>query len=186
MSNVFEKFQYHRQDGNSVLIREAQPSDAADLLSYVEDLAGETAYLTMVPGEFSLTEAQEAAYLAQCHESPNQIYIVAEIDGYLVGSASLSSSSRIRIRHVCTLGISVRQAYWQQGIGRALLKSIIGWARANVMLTKMDLSVRADHRAAIALYRSVGFVDEGRRSRQLKVDGIDFDTIEMGLLLSAD
>ena len=77
------------RDGQTLTIREAKPGDAAELLAYIEQLAGETQFLTMEPGEFSLTEEQEAHYLRQCAESPNQAYIVGCIDGVIVASMNL-------------------------------------------------------------------------------------------------
>ena len=173
------------RDGRTLTIREAKPGDAAELLAYIEQLAGETQFLTMEPGEFSLTEEQEAHYLRQCADSPNQAYIVGCIDGVIVASASLGASNRVRIRHVCELGMSVKKDYWRLGIGRMLLNYLVAWARANPILVKMDLSVRADNDGAIALYRSFGFVEEGRHRRRMYAGGVYYDTIAMGLDVDA-
>ena len=56
---------------------------------------------------------------------------------------------------------------------------------ANPILVKMDLSVRADNDGAIALYRSFGFVEEGRHRRRMYAGGVYYDTIAMGLDVDA-
>ena len=49
---------------------------------------------------------------------------------------------------------------------------------------RVDLEVRADNTAAIALYTTAGFKLEGRKSIGLFLGGRYHDTIEMGLLLN--
>ncbi len=51
-------------DGRTVEIRAAVPADAAAMLEYLEAVSGESDFLTFGPGEFELTEAQEAEHLA--------------------------------------------------------------------------------------------------------------------------
>ncbi len=69
------------------------------------------------------------------------------------------------------------------GVGSALLAAAIEWARENE-LHKLCLSVFPHNERGIALYRRFGFVEEGRRVRQMRrSSGELWDTIEMGLLL---
>ena len=53
--------------------------------------------------------------------------------------------------------------------------------RANPILTKLDLQVRADNVAAIALSRGRGFGQEGVLRNPFAVDGELFDFIAMGI-----
>ena len=171
------------KDGRTLVIREAEAADAEMALALVDRVAGESTFLTMEPGELGMTVEQEAAFFERCRDSPNQLYLLALVDGQLVGTAGLGASPRRRLRHRCVLGMSVRKDHWRLGIGRALLDALLGWARANPMLTYMSLEVREDNQGAIALYRALGFVEEGRLLRRFQVDEIYYGTLAMGLPL---
>ena len=58
-------------------------------------------------------------------------------------------------------GVSVRKAFWGLGIGRALTEACIECAKA-AGYKQIELDAVADNKAALALYRSVGFVEYGR------------------------
>ena len=77
--------------------------------------------------------------------------------------------------------MSVSRAFWRLGIGGALRDHLLSWARTNPILKKLDLRVRVDHAAAIALYRGRGFTEEGGLRNQFVVDGEFFDLLAMGI-----
>jgi RimJ/RimL family protein N-acetyltransferase len=56
----------------------------------------------------------------------------------------------------------------EEGIGRALLTTLIGWAEDHSTLEKLCLRVHATNARAIALYSALGFREEGRATRELK------------------
>jgi RimJ/RimL family protein N-acetyltransferase len=73
------------------------------------------------------------------------------------------------------------------GIGRRLLGKAIAWARDNPRLEKIELHVRSGNARAMHLYESVGFVEEGRLQRRLKLaDGGYVDDVVMGLFVDGD
>ena len=81
------------------------------------------------------------------------------------------------------LGMAVVREWRGRGVGSALLAAAIESARARG-LHKVSLEVFAHNGAAIALYRTFGFVEEGRRVKQYRrQSGELWDAIEMGLLL---
>jgi len=81
------------------------------------------------------------------------------------------------------LGMSVAREWRGYGVGTALLTEAIGWARAQG-LHKLILGVFVHNAAGIALYRKLGFVEEGRRVKHYRrSSGELWDSIEMGLLL---
>jgi RimJ/RimL family protein N-acetyltransferase len=70
-----------------------------------------------------------------------------------------------------------------RGIGTALVAAAIDWGREH-RLHKLTLSVFPHNEAAIGLYRKFGFVEEGRRVKQMRrANGELWDLIEMGLQL---
>jgi len=85
--------------------------------------------------------------------------------------------------HVGEIAILVSNAQRGAGLGRALMEMAIDWARA-VGLAKLSLRVFPDNERAIALYRSLGFRDEGLVRGEVRMPSGDRDMLLMGLALS--
>jgi RimJ/RimL family protein N-acetyltransferase len=106
--------------------------------------------------------------------------LVAVADGgELVGSISVEPS-----RHgFGEIAMAVLRDWRGRGVGSALLAAAVEWAREHG-LHKLSLSVFPHNAAGIALYRKFGFVEEGRRVKQLRrSSGELWDVVDMGLLL---
>lgn len=84
--------------------------------------------------------------------------------------------------HVGSLGMGLLPGYRGKGLGRQLVEATIQQAR-QLGLEKIELSVYATNLPAIALYRSMGFVEEGRKKRSRMIDGVYDDVILMALHL---
>jgi RimJ/RimL family protein N-acetyltransferase len=81
------------------------------------------------------------------------------------------------------IGMLVAREWRNHGVGTALVAAAIEWARARG-LHKLTLGVFPHNEAAIALYRKLGFVEEGRRRSHIRrANGELWDLVEMGLLL---
>jgi RimJ/RimL family protein N-acetyltransferase len=81
------------------------------------------------------------------------------------------------------LGMLVDRGWRGRGVGSALLRAGIDWARDRG-LHKLCLEVFPHNTAAIALYSKFGFAEEGRRVRQYRrASGELWDSILMGLPL---
>ncbi|MEK6454291.1 N-acetyltransferase [Caldifermentibacillus hisashii] len=73
--------------------------------------------------------------------------------------------------------MSVAQEYRNLGVGRALLKILLNWAKDNPIIEKVYLEVFAKNTAAIALYKKSGFIEEGRKVKGVKIDQQTYDDI---------
>lgn len=167
-----------------VIIREARPSDAAQIIAYVNRLIEEpNSNLEMSPGEFTHTVEQEAGFLSDFAQSENSIYLVAEVEGKIVGSLNCRGSYRKAIRHAVTLGMSVDQAYRGQGIGSQLMARAIEWAKDTGIVKRIELAVFERNVIAIHLYQKFGFEIEGKRRKAGFRDGAYHDGLIMALLL---
>ena len=170
------------KDGRSLHIRTALAADARTILDHVHAVSAESDYLNFGPGEFELTEAQEAEYLARCETADNQLYFIGLVDGQLVSTLNFTSGRRARVRHSGEFSLSVRQAYWGLGIGGFMMDALIAWAQGH-QISKINLRVRADNARGVALYEHKGFAIEGTLRREIYIDGRYFDHYWMGLLL---
>jgi RimJ/RimL family protein N-acetyltransferase len=109
------------------------------------------------------------------------------LDGTLVALAAGKVVGELRVEPSWLgfgeIGMMVAAPWRGRGVGTALVAAAIDWARARG-LHKLTLSVFSHNDAAIALYRKLGFVDEGLRKKQIRrANGELWDLIEMGLLL---
>lgn len=93
----------------------------------------------------------------------NALSLVAEIDGAVIGVASLHPlNDSLRQSHVRALGITVAQSAQGSGVGTALMQGLLDWADQWAQVKRIELRVNVDNLRAIALYKKFGFVEEGR------------------------
>ena len=91
-----------------ILIREAVPSDADELIAHVNALADEVGiYIALSSGEFKLTSDEERKFLEEFASSKNSIFLVADFEGEIIGNLNCHGGSRSATRHSATLGMSV-------------------------------------------------------------------------------
>jgi len=76
--------------------------------------------------------------------------------------------------------MSVRRHWWGKGIGGALLDALLAWSSSRGLIGRVNLRVRTDDEAAVALYRSHGFEVEGTIRDQFRIQGESFDLHVMG------
>lgn len=169
------------KNGEALVIREAQKKDAGRILEYVNKIAGETDFLRFGPGEFKMSLEDEENFIESRRKSLNQFFIIAEINGTIVGSLGFNGDDKPRIQHTGEFGCSVLKEYWGFGIGTTLIETLIEWAKSSGIIKKLNLKVRPDNGRAIRLYERFGFVREGLITRQHFVDGKFYDNIFMGL-----
>lgn len=168
------------RDGRPVRIRRAEPDDAAAVLAYLGRVGGESINLTFGAEGPGFTEEEEREYLARVAAADNSLAIVALAGEEIVGALTFDGGRRPRMRHAGEFGISLLQAYAGQGLGRALLEYMLAWAERGGVVRKINLKVRADNIPAIRLYERMGWVHEGRTTRDTFIDGEFNDCLLMG------
>ena len=113
---------------------------------------------------------------------PDDVLLVAEVTGEVVGNAGLHANGRGRRRHVANVGMSVRDDWQGRGIGTALLAALIDIADNWLNYHRLRLEVYTDNALAIALYRKFGFEVEGTLREDAFRDGRYVDAYAMGRL----
>lgn len=168
----------------TVVIREARPDDAAQLIAYLRRVFAEPGVnLITEVDEFNPTTESEARIINDMARATNSLFLVAESGGRIVGQLTLDGGKRRNVRHAAILGITVDQEWRGQGVGRCLMEYAIEWAREGAILTRIELHVFARNVNAIRLYESCGFEHEGHRRRAVRRDGTYLDDLVMSLLL---
>ena len=157
------------RDGRACVLRSGTERDGQALLDSFVLTHTQTEYLIDYPDEITMTVEEETQFLKEKSESENEIELLAELDGNVIGSAGIwCVRNREKLRHRAGFGISIDQACWGLGIGRALTEACIECAKA-AGYTQLELDVLADNEKALALYRSVGFTEYGRNPRGVKL-----------------
>ena len=166
----------------TVTIRAARVEDAPLLAAAERAIAATPGLLVSLPAE--LTDERFAQKIAALDGADNGRYLVAETAGELVGHGLLDPLPLAAVRHVVHLTLAVHPGWQGRGVGRALLASLIDWARAAPAVEKIELHVRASNAAAQALYRKLGFAEIGRWQRKVRIaPGQYVDDVAMELLV---
>ena len=153
------------KDGRACTLRNGTASDGQALLDVFNLTHTQTDYLLTYPEELSYTSEDEAELLRRKTDSVDEIELLAELDGKVVGCAGINCVGRKeKIRHRAEFGISVDKAYWGFGIGRALTEACIECAK-KAGYVQLELEVVAENMSAVGLYESVGFVEYGRNPK---------------------
>lgn len=139
---------------DGLLIRAQAPGDAADITA-LQSQPGVRAGTLRLPYP---VEQEVRKYIE--NRQANGVSLVAVMDGIVVGNAGLTQGQGRR-SHTASLGMGVHDAYQGKGIGRALLGELVAIAEDWMNIRRLELTVYTDNAAAIALYESFGFVQEG-------------------------
>jgi RimJ/RimL family protein N-acetyltransferase len=155
--------------GKAFVIRTAGPEDAAPLLAYIRCITKEPEHFVLEPDEFPATEENERQWIQQHLDHPGKIILLAEAAGTILGNVSFQNGPYRRIAHRGTFGITVVRQWRGIGVGTALLRALLEWAEKNPLIEKVGLEVFSVNDRAIRLYRKLGFVEEGRRTKEIKL-----------------
>lgn len=171
------------RDESNLLIRDAEPYDAEAIIELMRTITSETENLAYGSGDFKMTPEDERAFVSKVKESCNSVFLLAFRDGTLAGFAALSGYTRPKVAHGAELSMGVKKAYWGLGIAKELLKAAIDWAASSGAVSKINLLVRTDNTPAINLYKNLGFVIEGKLTRDFKINGVYYESYYMGLCI---
>ena len=133
------------------MIREANEGDWDDIFPFFRAIvdAGETyAY----PSGLEKDEAR-----ALWMERPPALTVVAQLDGDVVGSAKMGPNRPGRGSHVATASFMVSPQHQGQGVGMALGKFMVAWARESGYHSVQFNAVVETNSGAVHLWESLGF-----------------------------
>jgi RimJ/RimL family protein N-acetyltransferase len=159
------------------VVRHAEPRDASALVDLAESVASEPEGWLIAEGGWR-SAGEERRYLRAIRRSTHAAVLVGEEGEELVGRLSIARDSHPASRHVADLGLLVAKAHRRRGIGRALLVAAEEWA-ASVGIVKIELHVFPHNEPAIALYRALGYEQEGLRRSHYRRGGELVDAILM-------
>ena len=155
--------------GLTVHIRNGVASDGSTVLENFNLTHAETDYLLSYPDENHFDSEQESRYLERKAASPNEIELIAFVNGKVAGTAGIDAiGAQYKVAHRAEFGVSILKDYWGLGIGRALMEACIQCAR-NAGYAQLELDVVAENTRALFLYQMAGFVEYGRNPQRLSL-----------------
>ncbi|MGX9293008.1 N-acetyltransferase family protein [Bacillus sp. A015] len=161
-------------------IRSAALADAKRLSALRLKIDGETEYLDREPGEAFLDEKGFEAFIQKDSKQSRHLFLVADIEGEIVGFSRCEGYSLKRFAHKVTFGVAVQKDAWGYHIGKELLAASIDWADKQD-IQKISLHVLETNLKAIRLYEHHGFEIEGVLKNDKRLaDGLYDDTVVMG------
>lgn len=156
------------RDGGVCVIRRPEASDAERLLRHQKLTSGETPYLVVGPEEIDWTVEEQTGRIARWNTAPDRLRLLAEVDGELAGVALVyGSGPQRRLRHRCSVDITLARKFWRRGIGTALLRELLDAART-AGYEQAELETVSANAPAVGLYRKLGFEAVGTIPRAMK------------------
>lgn len=112
----------------------------------------------------------------------NDIQVYALLDNTVIGWCDVIRRKREHFAHTATLGMGIIKPHRGKGIGSRMMEEVIKQSRA-AGLEKISLEVYSHNNGAVALYRKFGFIEEGLKIREVKINNEYYDEYVMGLQL---
>ena len=164
--------------GQEFTIRTARLEDAEAMLAHIGPVAEDTEFFVIEPDELPTIE-EERSWIQDHSDHPGKVLLLAEAAGCL--NINFETGPRRRVAHRGNFGLAVARTWRRKGVGTALIQTLLNWVESNPLVKKVCLDVFATNAGAIQLYRKLGFVEEGRRIKDIKRGPGDYvDTLVMG------
>ncbi len=164
------------------MIRVIRESEAEDFLALCRKIDAETKFMMFESGERTATVEEQREEIKDVLSRDNQTILVAEEDGQLIGYVAAYGGRYKRNRHNVYIITGILQDFTSQGIGTRLFTELERWAKEND-IRRLELTVMANNKTAIALYKKMGFKIEGSKQSSLFVNGSYIDEYWMAKLL---
>ena len=168
-------------EDRTVVIRTAQEGDAEGIIRYLNVVGGESDFLTFGAGEFTVSTEEERRFITSTSSKPNSLILVAIAENEIIGMLTFFGGALKRTQHVGEVGASVLKEYWGQGVGTALMNSLIDWAKTTGIIRKINGRTRTDNFASMRLCEKFGFEREGLSRKEFQLNGNFYDFILLGL-----
>ena len=165
---------YHKsiqlKDGRTCILRNGAAADGKAVLDAFNLTHEQTDWLLSYPDESSFTVEQEAEFLQAKTDSTDEIEILAEIDGRVVGCAGIGRvGSNDKVKHRAEMGISVDKEFWGLGIGTKMFEELFRTAEDRCGIRQIELDFIEGNARARGLYEKMGF----------RITGVKPDAIRM-------
>jgi len=153
-----------------IKIRAATEEDAENMLAIQSEVLAEVDFLITTLEEFQQTIGEQKKWIEAKLANERELILIAQYQEKIVGWLVFQSPNRKRLAHTGSFGMMILKKYRGLGIGKCLLEQLLKWAECNPYIEKICLGVFSTNESAIALYKKMGFVEEGRKINEIKLN----------------
>ncbi|AYV66485.1 MULTISPECIES: GNAT family N-acetyltransferase [Niallia] len=158
------------KSADQYLIRHAKLEDAEAIFAIQQSVIAEEDYLITTIEEFNQTLEDQQAWVAKIlHHNERETILIAEETNKVIGFIVFQTKNRQRLNHTGSLGMMISKKHRSKGIGKLLIKALLAWAKENPLIEKVSLGVFSTNTRAISLYTCMGFIEEGRKIKEIKL-----------------
>jgi len=169
--------------GHQIIIREAEVKDAGGLIKCIKSYL-QNGFIPLTATEFNPTIKEHEDWIRGFIEYENNLLLVVESNGIIIGNIDLTSSKITMLRHTGSLGMGVHQDWQNQGIGAIMINEIKKWSINNPNIEILWLQVFSINTGGIYLYKKSGFIETGRQKKFIKTENNEYiDNVIMTLNL---
>jgi len=167
------------KNGKDILIREAKPSDAEEIIEYMLANQNKFEFMLRTLDEVN-TDVEYQRSIIKAHLiRKNSIMLIAMYEGKIAGMLDFIGGSWKRLHHSGEFGVSVDADLQGIGIGKSLLNVFLKWVKNNEIIERVTLFVMNDNKIAIDLYRKLGFEIEGTKKNAVKYGDNEYQDLIM-------
>lgn len=167
-----------------VTVREAKKEDSPDIQQFVAALLQEKLDVIFARLETPSLESIESL-VQRLGAEENSRYFLAYHDSELVGMLDLHGAQHPQKKHCAGFGMSVAAGSRGNGVGKALVQSMLDFAQVTESLRRIELEVFETNLRAIRLYEAIGFKLEGKKQQAVLVNGEYIDVLCMAFLIGS-
>lgn len=142
---------------NKLIIRKPTMKDTPQLLKLINDLIKEKAFIVMQEEQNMQGEKKWLKEMIKNIKLNKSVFLIAELDGQIIGSSSISKGSTKGDMHSGEIGIIIHQNARGMGIGKKLFESVILDVKKKLKLKIITLNLAKPNKIALKLYKKCGF-----------------------------
>lgn len=155
------------KSGKEILIREAKSSDSKSLIDCIKSYL-KSNFIPLTPEEFNPTIEEQEKWINKFLTGKNDLLLVAEYDGQIIGNIDLTIHHRQMLSHTGFVGMGIHEDLQNQGIGTILMDKVIEWSDNQSEIEILWLQVFGNNEKGICIYEKKGFLEDGRQKGFIK------------------
>ena len=177
----YKEKEFTLKDGDRVILRSADKEDAAMIIDFMAETAGQTDFLLSTSEDFRKVSVEDEEKWIEGRLGDDGCILIVMKDGRMIANSNITFLTRhAKEKHRATVGITVEKDYWDKGIGTIIFEELIRIAEKHAGTEQIELGVISTNARARHLYQKMGFKETGVVPRALKLpDGTYLDEILM-------
>lgn len=148
------------KSGKKIVLRPPRLGDVTILRNYINNLVAEDALILFNQRQSQAEEKKHLTDMLEAINANQRVQLLAFHDEKLIANSQIVKG-KYRMSHIGIFGISVASGYRGEGVGEALSETIIDLAKEKLKIKLVDLTVYKNNKAAINLYKKLGFKKHG-------------------------